>query len=40
MPGLERSIRSAPELEDGAELYFQLIRNMSTSIKTCLTEAS
>jgi zinc transport system substrate-binding protein len=27
-------------LEDGAELYFQLIRNMSTSIKTCLTEAS
>ncbi|WP_375588744.1 zinc ABC transporter substrate-binding protein [Hoeflea alexandrii] len=28
------------ELEDGAELYFQLIRNMSTSIKTCLTEAS
>ncbi|MBV6651491.1 MAG: zinc ABC transporter substrate-binding protein [Hoeflea sp.] len=28
------------ELEDGADLYFQLIRNMSTSIKTCLTEAS
>lgn len=28
------------ELEDGAELYFQLIRNMSTSIKTCLSEAS
>jgi zinc transport system substrate-binding protein len=28
------------ELEDGVELYFQLIRNMSTSIKTCLTEAS
>jgi zinc transport system substrate-binding protein len=28
------------ELEDGAELYFQLIRNMSTSIKTCLGEAS
>jgi zinc transport system substrate-binding protein len=27
------------ELEDGAELYFQLIRNMSTSIKTCLSEA-
>lgn len=27
-------------LEDGAELYFQLIRNMSTSIKTCLGEAS
>ena len=28
------------ELDDGPELYFQLIRNMSTSIKTCLTEAS
>ena len=28
------------ELEDGAELYFQLIRNMSTSIKTCLGAAS
>lgn len=28
------------ELEDGPELYFQLIRNMSTSISTCLTEAS
>ena len=28
------------ELEGGPELYFQLIRNMSTSIKTCLTEAS
>lgn len=27
-------------LEGGPELYFQLIRNMSTSIKTCLSEAS
>ena len=27
------------ELEGGPELYFQLIRNMSTSIKTCLSEA-
>lgn len=28
------------ELEDGPELYFQLIRNMATSIRTCLSEAS
>lgn len=27
-------------LDSGSEMYFQLIRNMSTSIKTCLTEAS
>ncbi|MDZ7824026.1 MAG: zinc ABC transporter substrate-binding protein ZnuA [Ahrensia sp.] len=27
-------------LENGPELYFQLIRNMATSIKTCLSEAS
>lgn len=27
-------------LEDGPELYFDLIRNMSTSIKTCLSEGS
>jgi len=27
-------------LENGPDLYFQLIRNMSTSISTCLTEAS
>lgn len=25
------------ELEYGPDLYFQLIRNMATSIKTCLT---
>jgi zinc transport system substrate-binding protein len=28
------------DLEDGSELYFTLIRNMASSIKTCLTEAS
>lgn len=28
------------ELENGPELYFQVIRNMATSIKTCLSEAS
>ncbi|MEQ8479339.1 MAG: zinc ABC transporter substrate-binding protein, partial [Hoeflea sp.] len=28
------------ELDDGPELYFQLIRNMSTSISTCLSDAS
>ena len=27
-------------LDSGSEMYFELIRNMSTSIKTCLTEAS
>lgn len=27
-------------LEDGPELYFNLIRNMATSFKTCLSEAS
>ncbi|WP_108879892.1 metal ABC transporter solute-binding protein, Zn/Mn family [Anderseniella sp. Alg231-50] len=27
-------------LDTGPQLYFQLIRNMSTSIKTCLSEAS
>lgn len=28
------------ELEDGPELYFQVIRTMATSIKTCLSDAS
>lgn len=28
------------ELESGPELYFQIIRNMATSIKTCLSQAS
>lgn len=28
------------ELADGPELYFELIRNMTTSLKTCLSEAS
>lgn len=28
------------ELEAGPDLYFQVIRNMATSIRTCLTEAS
>lgn len=27
-------------LQDGPDLYFQLIRNMATSFKTCLSEAS
>lgn len=27
-------------LENGAELYFELIRGMATSVKTCLTEGS
>lgn len=27
-------------LEDGPDLYFNLIRDMATSVKTCLTEAS
>ena len=28
------------ELESGPDLYFQLIRNMAASIRTCLSEAS
>ena len=28
------------ELENGPDLYFQIIRNMASSIKTCLSEAS
>ena len=28
------------ELENGPDLYFQVIRNMASSIKTCLSEAS
>ncbi|MCC0014013.1 MAG: zinc ABC transporter substrate-binding protein ZnuA [Hoeflea sp.] len=28
------------ELDNGPELYFQVIRNMASSIKTCLSEAS
>ncbi|MDP2121935.1 MAG: zinc ABC transporter substrate-binding protein [Hoeflea sp.] len=28
------------ELENGPDLYFQVIRNMATSIRTCLSEAS
>lgn len=28
------------ELENGPDLYFKVIRNMATSIKTCLSEAS